>query len=130
MTWCLNRHDLILQYSEWSSTVQGKLPKCCLESTVRHNSTSRKVQLQCQKNSIYLDRWCLNRHDLIIIYWKFYTTPGRFSLCLATNWTCTACFRYWWNSVSDLPIDFTLRRWILPLHIWRNFWWNRTLIYS
>ena len=26
-----------------------KLPKCCLESTVRHNSTSRKVQLQCQK---------------------------------------------------------------------------------
>ena len=46
----------ILQYSEWSSTMQGKLPKCCLESTVRHNSTSRKVQLQCQKNSIYLDR--------------------------------------------------------------------------
>ena len=34
----------ILQYSEWSATVQGKLLKGCLESAVRYNSVNRKVQ--------------------------------------------------------------------------------------
>jgi hypothetical protein len=149
-------------------------------------------------NILWLDHAYLNitSYNKRVVYKSYLfitetTTPGRFSLCLATNWTCTACFRYWWNSVSDLPIDltswsigpqilrcfrsryilffwhcnwtfllvllwrtvrcylycrlyniselqwwplqiwtFTLRRWILPLHIWRNFWWNRTLIYS
>jgi hypothetical protein len=54
---CKHSHHPRL-YSNWLNTL---LSSCSREGgglgrVYRNNSTSRKVQLQCQKNSIYLDR--------------------------------------------------------------------------
>ena len=54
----------ILAYSEWSATVQGKLLKDCLESTVRYDSNKYEIPMTVYKILYTLTRGTLNVDEI------------------------------------------------------------------
>ena len=54
----------ILAYSEWGATVQGKLLKDCLESTVRYDSNKYEIPMTVYKILYTLTRGTLNVDEI------------------------------------------------------------------